>query len=94
MAAPEAPAQSQHRPTHARIHAAILRDLAHNLTEDSWTRLASLMELRTRRDLGLSVGGAPGAMDYADLKTEMLPDGVLDKARAWLRLQLATPDVA
>ena len=79
-------------PTHARLSAGVLGDLARLLDEESFERLALHMELRTTTGHPLSVGGPPGYVEYG---TRGFPDDLepeLDQAQKWSNVRAGRPD--
>jgi hypothetical protein len=72
-------------PTHARFAPPILHNLAEILTPEDFTRLASLLELRSSQKEGVSVGGRPGVVRYTG-EAEWDPE-LFSEANRWLGVQ-------
>jgi hypothetical protein len=79
-------------PTHARLGPLVLSDLARLLDPDSFERLALHMELRTTTGHPLSVGGAPGYVEYGtrDFPEDLGPE--LEQAEKWLNVEAGEDD--
>jgi hypothetical protein len=60
----------------------ILQNIAHILTTEDFTRLASLLELRTSEREQLSVGGRPGVIRYTG--AEEWDPALVAETRRWL----------
>lgn len=71
-------------PTNARFNPLTLWDLANILEEESFLRLADLMELRTQKDPPISVGGPPGVVRYGVDESV----GAQEDALRWLGLKV------
>jgi hypothetical protein len=70
-------------PTQARLRPALMQDLAKALDAENFARLAAHLELRTRDQVGLSVGGR-GVVEYGDLDHGRLDHEALALAETWL----------
>jgi hypothetical protein len=73
-------------PSQARLHPLILHDLANLLDEENFSRLATLMELRTRDRMGLSVGGR-GVVDVDEAQAAPLDEELLALTQSWLAVE-------
>jgi hypothetical protein len=70
-------------PTQARRHPALVQDLANLFDAESFARVAAHLELRTRDQFGLSVGGR-GVVEYAEVDHDRLDHELLGLAETWL----------
>lgn len=74
-------------PSQARMHPGFLQDLAHLFDAENFARLATHLQLRTRDQVGLSVGG-DGVVDYEDVDHERLDQEKLELAEKWLGVEI------
>jgi hypothetical protein len=70
-------------PAQARLHPALMQDLARLFDGDDFARLAARLELRTRERVGLSVGGR-GVVEYGEVDHDRFDDELLVRAETWL----------
>ena len=73
-------------PSHARMNAALLQELARLFDGENFSRLAQRLELRTRYKVGISVGGR-GVVEYEDVDYARLDHEVLELAEQWLAVE-------
>jgi hypothetical protein len=70
-------------PSQARMHPLMLWDLAQVLDHDEFVKLATHLQLRTKDRMELTVGGAPGVVDYEEASAR-IDDETLRLTERWL----------
>jgi hypothetical protein len=74
-------------PTQARMHPLVLHDLAGILDGEQFVKLAVHLQLRTKDDMDISVGGR-GVVSYSDVDHARVNQDVMLAADQWLDIHI------